>query len=267
MGLNSFKRSLYLLAFIVLPLLSFANNQPSALFAKANAIYAKAQKAADPKKQYQQALDLYKEVIDKGYGGLELYFNLGNASYKVGDIPSALLYYEKARKLSPNDEDIKANIRFVNTKITDKIEEVPEFFITEWWNSFVLHFNLNTLSVWSLVFAFLGSALLIVYFFAHALLLKKSSFYVALVFLTIGVFTVFIANRQARYFENNRQAIVFNSTVTVKSEPSEASKSLFVIHEGTKVNLPGSESNSDWIKVKLGNGNEGWMKVSDLKEI
>lgn len=268
MGLNSFKRSLYLIAFIVLPLLSFANDQADALFAKANALYANGQKAADPKVAYQLALDLYKEVMIKGYQGPELYFNMGNANYKVGDLPSALLYYEKALKLSPNDEEIKANIRFVNTKINDKIEEVPEFFITEWWNnSVVLHYNLKTLSAWSLVFVLLGSALLIVYFFAHALMLKKSSFYGAVVLFALGIFTVFLGSRQVRYFENNRQAIVFSSTVTVKSEPSEASKSLFVIHDGTKVNLPGKGKNSDWIKVRLGNGNEGWMKVSDLKEI
>lgn len=258
MELNSLKRSLYLIALIVLPLLSFANDQADSLFAKGNSLYAK--------KQYEQALNFYRALINKGYQSPELYYNLGNANFKVGDLPSALLYYEKAHKLKPNDGDITANIRFANTKITDKIEEVPEFFITEWWNhSVVLRFTLNTLSTWSLAFVLLGSGLLILYFFSHAVLIKKSSFYAAVVFFILGLFTIFIANRQAYYFENNKLAIVFSSTVTVKSEPSETSKSLFVIHDGAKVNL--SEQNNGWVKVKLGNGNEGWVKASDIKEI
>lgn len=257
MELNSLKRGLYLIAFIVMPLLSFANDEAAALFARGNNLYAKG--------QYQHALTAYKEVVRKGYQSPEIFFNLGNANFKTGDLPSALLYYEKAHKLSPDDQDIITNIKFVNTRITDKIEEVPEFFITEWWNSVILHFTLNTLAVWSLVFVFLGAALLIVYFFAHALRIKKPSFYAALVFFILGLFTVFLANRQSSYFENNKQAIVFSSTVTVKSEPSEQSKSLFVIHDGTKVNF--LDRNNGWIKVKLGNGNEGWMKVSDVKEI
>jgi uncharacterized protein YgiM (DUF1202 family) len=81
----------------------------------------------------------------------------------------------------------------------------------------------------------------------------------------LGILAIFIAGRQLSYFENHRQAIVFSSSVNVKSGPGEQLHTLFVIHEGTKVNT--LESNNGWEKIRLANGNEGWIKAADVKEI
>lgn len=257
MEFNSFKKLLFILPAIILPMLSFAAGQETVLLQKGNTLYAKA--------QYKPALEAYQSVLKMGYESAALYYNTGNASFKTGDVPSALLYYEKAHRLEPANADIQANIRFVNSKITDKIEELPEFFLTKWWNSVILGFSLNTLSFLSLFLIFAGSGLLILYFFAHAALVKRIAFYAAMVFFVTGAFTVFIGNRHAAYFRGNKEAIVFSSTVTVKAAPAEQSKALFVVHEGTKVKI--SESNNGWTRIRLGNGNEGWLKASDFKEI
>ena len=257
MKFNRLKRTLFLLLWIVLPLLTFGNAQQDALFVKGNNAYAKA--------RYKEALDTYQKIVSQGYNSAAVYFNMGNASYKLDDIPSALLYYEKAHKISPSDEDINFNIRFVNSKTSDKIDEVPEFFLSVWFKSVILSISANALSILSLAFVLSSSAFLIVYFFANATLIKKSSFFTALVFFFFGILSVFILNSQAGYFEDHRQGIIFSSTVTVKSEPAETSRSLFVIHEGAKVDI--LDKNNAWVKVKLANGNEGWMRLSDLKEI
>lgn len=251
------KRTLFLLLWIIMPLLAFSNEQQDALFVKANSAYAKA--------RYKEALDTYQKIISQGYHSAAVYFNMGNASYKLEDIPSALLYYEKAHKISPSDEDINFNIRFVNSKTSDKIEEVPDFFLSVWFKSLILSISANALSVLSLAFVLSGAVLLIVYFFAGATLIKKTSFFAAVILFILGILTVFILNRQVDYFEDHRQGIIFSNTVTVKSEPSDTSRSLFVIHEGAKVDL--LSKNNAWVKVKLANGNEGWMRLSDLKEI
>lgn len=257
MKLNSLKRVIYLVIFIVLPLLSFGNQQPDALYAAANSSYAKG--------QFQQALDNYKKVLAGDNTSAELYYNLGNASYKTGDLASALLYYEKARELSPNDEDIKANIRLANSKTSDKVDEAPQFFLTSWWKSVYLSASADTFAVLSIVLILSGCALLITYFFSHALMVKKASFYSALVLLFFGVAVVFIASRQMNYFEHNRQGIVFNSPVAVKSAPSDEARNLFIIHSGTKVSI--TDTRKDWVRITLTNGNEGWMRLLDLKEI
>lgn len=257
MKFNKLKRTIFLLVWIILPILSFGNEQSDALFAKGNEYYAKA--------KYKEALDTYQKIIAKGSNSAAVYFNMGNASYKLEDIPSALLYYEKAHQILPSDEDIIFNIKFANSKTVDKIEEVPEFFINVWFKSLILSFSSNTLSILSVVFVLLGSGFLILYFFANSLLIKKSSFFTALLLFLFGILTFFMVSKQSMYFEDHQQAIIFTNTVTVKSEPTEQSRALFVIHDGTKVNI--LERNSTWIKVGLANGNEGWMKVSDVKEI
>ncbi|MDB5008770.1 MAG: Tetratricopeptide repeat protein [Mucilaginibacter sp.] len=251
------KRGLYLFIGLVLPLLSFGNDDTHVLFVKGNDYYAKA--------QYKEALNTYHKILDEGYQSSVVYFNMGNASYKLEDIPSALLYYEKAHKLNPADDDINFNIRFANLKTVDKIDAVPEFFLARWWRMFILSFSVGTLSILSIVFVLVGSVLLILYFFADAVLIKKTSFYAAVTLFFLGILTIFIAGKQVNYFEDHRQAIVFSSSVNVKSGPGEHLNTLFVLHEGTKVNA--LESSNGWEKIRLANGNEGWIKVADVREI
>jgi tetratricopeptide (TPR) repeat protein len=251
------KRLFYLLVAVILPLLSFGNDDAGSLFKKANNLYAKS--------QYKDALNTYQQIVDDGYQSAAVYFNMGNAEFKMGDIPSALLYYEKAHKLSPGDEDINFNLRYANLKTTDKIDAAPEFFLSRWWQVFILSFSAKVLSVWSIIFILLASGSLILYFFANSVAVKKASFYGALALFFLGIFLIFIANRQLSYFDDHKQAIVFSNSVNVKSGPVDKSGTLFVIHEGTKVNI--LDSNNGWVKISLANGNEGWVKTTDVKQI
>ncbi|WP_254070974.1 tetratricopeptide repeat protein [Pedobacter sp. L105] len=257
MKFNHLKQLLYLLIGIVLPLLSFGNEQSDVLFAKGNAFYAKA--------QYKKALGVYQGILQDDQQSAAVYFNMGNANYKLGDIPSALLYYEKANRLSPGDEDINFNLKLAGLKTVDKIDEVPQFFMSRWWTDFILSFSAATFSVFSIVFILLGSAFLILYFFSAVKAVKKFSFYFSVLLFFLGLVTVFITSSQVAYFKANRQAIVFSSPVNVKSEPAERAKLLFVIHDGTKVNI--LARNNGWMKISLANGNVGWVKGVELKEI
>ena len=257
MKFNMLKRCFYLVAMMALPLLSFGSDQTNALFLKGNAFYAKG--------QYKEALTAYQQMIDQGYQSAGIYFNMGNASYKNDDIASAVLYYEKAHKLAPGDDDINYNLKYVNLKTTDKIEELPEFFVTRWWHNFILAFSTQALAVWSITFILLGSLVLALYFFAGSVGVKRASFYGAILLFFMGVSTVFIANRQLNYFDGHPGAIVFSPSVNVKSSPADQANTLFVIHDGTKVNV--LDNSNGWTKIGLANGNVGWIKAIDIKEI
>lgn len=251
------KRALYILLAIVIPSLSFGAGQVQALFAAGNASYNKG--------QYKDALDSYKKIVDEGYESAPLYFNMGNASYKNGDIPSALLYYGKAHRISPGDEDINFNIKYVNLKTTDKIDEAPEFFVTKWWRGFILAISANALAWISVLLVLAGSVMLIWYFFTASVTIKKTSFYSAISFFALGLIAVFMAGMQLSYFSSHREAIVFSGTVNVNSSPVEKAKPLFVIHEGTKLDI--LDDSNGWLKIKLANGSEGWLKSRDVREI
>jgi tetratricopeptide (TPR) repeat protein len=159
------KRIIYLLLIIVMPICALANDEANILLKKGNDQYAKG--------QYKEAITTYQKIVDDGHQSALVYYNLGNAYFKNEDVPSALLYYEKAHKLSPGDEDINFNIQFANQKTTDKVEAGTEFFITKWWHSFILRFSLTTLAVMTILFFVAGCALLIVYRFTNSVGIKK----------------------------------------------------------------------------------------------
>jgi tetratricopeptide (TPR) repeat protein len=257
MRFSMLKRALYIFIAFVIPSICFGDDNVQALFASGNASYNKG--------QYKEALAAYQKVFDSGYESAALYFNMGNASYKTDDLPSALLYYGKAHKLSPGDEDINFNIRFVNQKTTDKIDESPEFFVAKWWRGFILAISANVLGWLSVLFVLVASGVLILYFFTGSVTIKKASFYGAVILFVLGAFTIFTAGMQVSYFSGHKEAIIFNPSVTVKSGPVDKAGALFVIHDGTKVNV--LDDSNGWLKIKLANGSEGWIKAGDAKEI
>ena len=251
------KQGIVLLFALVLPLLAVADDRAATLFRKGNADYEKG--------KYEEALKSYQQLLDEGYQNAELYYNLGNAHYKLGEMPAAVLNYEKAKKQEPGDEDIQLNLQLANSKITDKFESVPEFFLSKWWNGLVLQFSADTWSVISVSCIFLGSVLLVIYLFSLLLAVKKSAFYSGIVLILLGLFSLMMSGMQHHYFAAHDEAIVFSGTVHVKAGPAAGEKTLLVIHEGTKVSVKSRKNN--WIRVTLPNGNEGWIAASDVKEI
>ncbi|WP_214070717.1 tetratricopeptide repeat protein [Mucilaginibacter sp. dw_454] len=255
MKFNRIKLTLCFLATFCLPALLFANKQP--LFEKANELYSKG--------QYKEATETYQRILETGQESASVYFNLGNCSYKEGDIPQALLYFEKAHRLAPGDDDINFNIRLATSKTVDKIDEAPEFFVSRWWKGFILNYSADGLATTAIILTLIGSALLIWYFFALAAGAKRFAFFSSIFFFFVAICAIIIACSQANYFDNNKQAIVFTSSVNVKTSPAEAVSTTFVLHDGTKVNIMGN--NNGWIRIKIANGNEGWIKEGDVKEI
>jgi tetratricopeptide (TPR) repeat protein len=253
---NPARGGMMLVWLLFAPLLIWANDY-GALYKKANEAYKKG--------QYPQAISYYRQILDGGGRADAVYFNLGNAYFKTGDVPSALLNYEKAHKLAPSDQDINFNIYFANSKTTDKVEPAPEFFVTQWWHSVILFFPVGALSALSILFCIAGSGLMILYLFTGVATVKKLSFYAGIMLLLSGLTFVFLAGRQQHYFNDHHQAIIFSGSVNVRSGPGDQAAVLFVLHDGTKVEI--LDDSNGWIKIELANGNQGWIMQSDTKEI
>ena len=86
---------------------------------------------------YANSIELYKDVLKNGHESAELYYNIGNAYYKMNDYSSAILYYERGKRLDPGNEDINFNLKIVNNKIADKIEPLPDLFYKRWYNALI----------------------------------------------------------------------------------------------------------------------------------
>lgn len=230
---------------------------PDSLFAAGNQRYESG--------AYQEAVDHYDALVAGGYQNAAVYYNLGNAHYKLHNLASAILYYEKALKLDPTDPDIQANLNFVNLAITDRIQPLPEFFIESWWRGFVFSRSLTTWSVIGLCCWLLAFALLAVYLYAFRPKVKRAAFYGGTAMMTAAFCLLLVAYSQHRIRQDHQGAVVFRGKVPVKSAPAENEKTLFVIHEGTKVRI--AEQVNDWIKVILPNGNEGWIEFQSVETI
>ena len=208
--------------------------------------------------RYNDAISLYSKVIDNRFESSELYYNLANAYFKANDIPSAILYYEKARKLNPKDDDINFNLNLANSRITDKIEPVPEFFLKRWWNDLI---NVFPVDAWGriCIITFLIALLCAAFFIiSNSVLLRKLSFWIGGLLIFVSIFSFILGFRDYNRFIKHSEAIIFTSTVTVKSSPNDNSVDLFVIHEGTKVAI--LDKLGGWSEIHVANGSVGWVK-------
>lgn len=251
------KQIFNILIFLLLFIQAASSAKVDTLFSRANQEYAN--------EMYTNAIDDYQLIIQTGVESAELYFNLGNAYFKINDIPSAVLYYEKAKKLKPNDEDINFNLNVANTQIVDKIEPVPELFLKQWWRSIYNIFIADTWAMISVVGFILFFVLLAFYLLSKLIVIRKSAFYAGLIVLLLTLFTFTIAFQKYNILKHQKEAIVFVPTITVKSSPNQNSVDLFVIHEGAKVKI--LETVGNWNEIKIANGSVGWLPKESLKEI
>jgi tetratricopeptide (TPR) repeat protein len=249
-----------LLSGLILILFSFSlfsqenNNQ---LWEKANAFYTT--------EEYQQAVSLYEQILSSGQESAKLYFNLGNAYYKAGDINKALLNYERAKLLAPNDENIDFNIKMANQFVVTSIEPLPQPFFLRWQTSII---NMYTSDTWSYISiaAFVIFLLLTgLFIFSRIVTVRRLSFILAIFMVVFSVFTYSFALKQKKKIMEQNAAIVFCPRVTVKSSPSATGTDLFLIYEGLKVEI--TDSIGTWKEIKLVDGNEGWLPDSCIVKI
>lgn len=214
---------------------------------------------------YDHALELYLSIADQGYASPELYYNIGNAYFKLNRIPEAVLYYERAYKLAPRDENIRFNLELARTRTIDKIESVPVMFYVRWYQSLVSFFDADGWGTVSLVLFISSLLLLAIFLLTPRRWLRVLTFYSALILIFISISTFALGYLQHRERVNRTEAIVFDPSVTVKSSPSDASIDLFVIHEGTKVKI--TDQVGEWFEIRIASGSMGWVRAASVEKI
>lgn len=216
-------------------------------------------------KQYPEAIAQYEKIIAGGHESYALYYNLGNACFRNNQTAPAILYYEKALKLAPNNEDIKHNIEVVNSKLVDKVEMVPELFYKRWWKQTVNLMNIDMFSAVNIMLLTLALLFIAIYIAVSNVLIRKISFWSGITLLIIFSISILAASQRNHYIVNQHEAIIFTQNVNIKSSPDENSKDIFVLHEGTKVKL--LDIVAEWQEIRIANGSVGWIKTSDIRKI
>ena len=220
--------------------------------------------SAYARQQYQQAIKDYEELLHDGVSA-ELYYNLGNAYYRTDNITRAVLNYERALLLSPGDGDIRFNLQMARSKTIDKITPESEMFFVTWYHALV---NIMSVDGWArtaLVSFALAIVLALAYLFSARIWVRKVGFFGGLAFIAVFILANLFAY-QRQELVNRTGAIIISSAVPVKSTPSKSGTDLFILHEGTKVEITDGTMRG-WKEIRVADGKEGWIETSKIEII
>ncbi len=251
------KRFIYLISFCFFAVTSLFARESDSLWVKANNYYSLG--------EYTNALEYYKQIEKDGYMSANLWYNMGNTYYKLQDDGKAILCYERALKLDPANGDVKHNLEIAKLKTLDKIDTVPEFILSTWAKDLR-----NTMSsdrwAWTGVILLVVTALLMLLFrHASTVSKRKISFVCACVVCVAAVISLlFSANLKSKATAND-YAIVLAPVSSIKSAPNSTGGNLFILHEGTKIEI--LENVGQWSRVELSDGRQGWMESKDFETI
>lgn len=215
--------------------------------------------------EYREAAEKYEQILASGKESAEVYFNLGNACFKNGEHVKAILNYERAKLLAPQNEDIDFNLRIANQFVVDNLEQLPKPFFARWWSNLANNFSADgwaKISTWCFIlFLILTGG----YLFSRSTALKKGAFYSALAAFLLLLLSFSMAWHQYSIIRHRNTALILCPRVTIKSAPAATGTDLFLIHEGLKVTI--TDSLDSWKEVELIDGNKGWLKDSCLVRI
>ncbi len=223
-------------------------------FDLANAAYADG--------RYEEAATLYQSLIDEQPDAV-LYYNLGNARFKQGELAQAILNYERAVRLRPNYPDAKYNLAFAQSKITDNIVE-QDFFLSSWARAIRNNLSEHTWWTWSIALFILALIGLLLFLLGREPWLRKTAFHTAWIALLFALIAGLNAGSLHQRDTLRNEAIITQGIVNAKSSPDRSGTDLFTVHEGTKVTI--RETLGEWSNVRVGS-NEGWIRSSCLERI
>ena len=214
---------------------------------------------------FQAAIEQYESIVDSGFVSGDLYFNLGNAFYKSGQLAPAILNYERAKLYMPKDKDLEYNLAMSQQMVVDKIDLVDVFFLERWLISFSKNLSSDQWAFVGVAGFLLFIVALVMFTFSGSAGIKRTGFFLGIIMLLVSAVSFNYSVVAKKRITEQNGAIIFSPTVTIKGSPDESGTELFILHEGTKVNV--TDSVGDWNEIVLGDGNVGWIKKDALKRI
>lgn len=212
------------------------------------------------------AIEKYNELLKGGFHSSELYFNLGNAYYKLDSLAQSIYYYEKGLKYFPNDSSLTQNLEYLNNLTIDDIESLPEDIISMQFNYLLNYFSFNNWSIITIITAILSCFIFLLYFLSKSSIYKRTYFTIFILSFILTSSLLFVNFKIYNVQTTIEFGIVYNDVIEVNFEPNEKSEVLFEIHEGTKVEII-ENFDTDWLKIKLSNGQTGWVIKNQIKII
>ena len=252
-------KTLMLILLLMIPIASSAaENYPDSLWNAANEAYAQ--------ERWEDAVNDYTAIAEASMESAPLWCNLGSAWYKSGNLGKAIFCYERALKLDPSYEDARYNLELLNAMKLDRLESVPELILATWMKNLGRTLDSDSWAVCFLVFLVLTLAMVLLFILGSSATSRRAGFFTGVVCLLLAVASLSFSLWQKNEYMKADKAIIMKPVSSVKSSPSgDSAKDLFVLHEGTKVQV--LDNVGGWSNIELSDGRQGWLPSSDIEII
>ncbi|AGC76275.1 tetratricopeptide repeat protein [Nonlabens dokdonensis] len=229
----------------------------AAAFAKANQAYTS--------ENYDLAIAGYEQILKTGKHSAEVYFNLGNAYYKINAIGPAIYNFEKALQLDPENTDVLNNLKFANQMKIDAIEDNEVANLESNLLDIIQNLSVDEWAYFSILIVLFTILMGILYFYAQTAGKKRLFFILSILGVLMAITSITAAFYAKNSMNDQQYAIIFTEEFTTKEEPKETATSSFTLHEGTKVEV--MEEFNSWALIQLTNGNKAWIPLDKIKKL
>ncbi len=229
------------------------------------------------KDNYAEALRIYNEIATKEGTSSNLFYNMGNTYFRMGNKGMAILFYERALQLDPRNDDAKTNLNFVNSKIVDKTEALESNILAEIIQTIVGTQSSNGWAVTSALLFILSLGALMLYMFSTTILYRKIGFFGGLTILLFTILSLAASFSVRNRITESKYAIVISPSITLSTSPrlpKDKSEEAFILNEGTKVSVIDSVENKTnqgviekWYDVKADDSHRAWVEKKNIKII
>jgi tetratricopeptide (TPR) repeat protein len=255
---EKFSRYLFCVCFFLAGTLNaFAAEPLGELFSKANLHFQK--------QEYDSAEKIFNTILQNDSSLAEVWFNLGNVYFRKGQLAKTILCYERAKKLSPADDDIDFNLHVANLRVTDKIDPLPRIFYLQWIDAASFWFASGDWALIIIMLFWLMVIFLLCYFLIPSIIIRKLAFFSAVVAVLLMISSYALSLHQQNLIYGTERAVITSASVYVKSSPDEKSSDLFILHEGTKVDV--LDELNGWKKIRIASGSIGWVTQNTFEII
>ncbi|MEM7101993.1 MAG: tetratricopeptide repeat protein [Bacteroidota bacterium] len=224
--------------------------------------------------QADVAILAYEQLLDAGHRSVGLYFNLGNAYYETDQLAKAIINYERALLINRSEADVVYNLSIARAKAEDEIQPLPPFFLVSWWRFVRDGISSTVWSILSIMFLWAAAGGLISWMLSSSRSRKKLGFIIGLGFLFLSVIPIIMGAQRTVTEQKSDFAIVLSAEIPLNVAPTDISVVLLKLHEGTKVEVldtigpkPCAADNECWYKVRLANGEIGWLPFGEIELI
>ena len=210
--------------------------------------------------KYDYALDAFLAILDE-VEHPDLYYNIGNTYYRLGDVGQAIWAYEKGIQLSPIHKDLKYNLDFVNARVKDRIEVPKGILFIEIYRTIKRNIKLKNLLLWGGLMILLAAIATL--FKVFGILDVLFAFRMQVFLLIVSTLIHVIALDKYWEISDKNEGVIISPIVNVRSAPIDRNeKIIFRIHEGLKVDIV--QSQPGWFEIILLDGKKGWVSHESL---